>query len=88
MNEADVRLLISRDHGLTSEIPVDAVIADVHAIDLDEAIRLSTEYPASFKRHKGQALHASTISYLDPATGHWRYRILIITEDGKILLLT
>ncbi len=80
--------LIAKDPELASEIPDDAVIADVHAIDLEEAVRLSTEYPGSFKRHKGQALHAATISYQDPVTGYWRYRVVILTKNGKILLLT
>jgi hypothetical protein len=88
VDEAAVRKLIARDPGLASEIPADAVIADVHVIDLGEAIRLSTEYPGSFRRHKGQSLHAATISYSDPATGCWRYRVVILTKSGKVLLLT
>ncbi len=88
MDEATVRDLIARDPELASEIPDDAVIADVHAIDLEEAIRLSTEYPGSFSRHKGQALHAATISYQDPVTGYWRYRVVVLTKNGKALLLT
>lgn len=88
MDEATVRDLIARDPGLASEIPDDAVIADVRVIDLEEAIRLSTEYPGSFRRHKGQALHAATISYQDPATGYYRYRVVILTKNGKVVLLT
>ncbi len=88
MDEASVRDLIAKDPGLASEIPDNAVIADVHVIGLEEAVRLSTEYSGSFKRHKGQALHAATISYLDPATGYWRYRVVILTKNGDILLLT
>jgi hypothetical protein len=88
VDEATVRDLIARDPGLASEIPDDAVIADVRVIDLEEAIRLSTEYPGSFRRHKGQALHAATISYQDPATGYYRYRVVILTKNGKVVLLT
>ncbi len=88
MDEATVRELIARDPGLAGEIPADAVIADVRAIDLEEAVRLSTEYPGSFRRHKGRSLHAATISYQDPVTGHWRYRVMILGKNGKILLLT
>jgi hypothetical protein len=88
VDEAAVRELIAMDPGLASEIPEDAVIADVHEVGLEEAIRLSTEYPGSFRRHKGQSLHAATISYQDPATGYWRYRVVILMKNGKILLLT
>ncbi len=88
MDEATVRGLITRDPGLASEIPADAVIGDVHAIDLEEAVRLSTEYPGAFKRHKGQSLHAATISYQDPATGYLRHRVIILGKNERILLLT
>jgi len=88
VDEADVRALIARDPGLASEIPADAVISDVHAIDLEEAVRLSTEYPGSFRRHKGQTLHAATISYQDPVTRYWRHRAMILGKNGRILLLT
>nr|MDO8085494.1 hypothetical protein [Candidatus Sigynarchaeum springense] len=88
MDEATVRGVIARDPGLASEIPADAVISDVHAIDLEDAVRLSTEYPGSFKRHKGQSLHAATISYQDPATGYWRHRVMILGKNGRVLLFT
>ncbi|MEX2681873.1 MAG: hypothetical protein Q6373_009740 [Candidatus Sigynarchaeota archaeon] len=88
MDEATVRNSIARNPALADEIPADAMISDVHAIDLEEAVRLSTEYPRSFKRYKGQPLHAATISYQDPVTGYWRYRVMILGKNGKIILLT
>jgi hypothetical protein len=88
VDEATVRELIGRDPGLASEIPADAVIADVHEVGLEEAIRLSTEYPGSFRRHKGHVLHAATISYPDSTTGFMRYRVVILTENGNIVMFT
>ncbi|MBN2153273.1 MAG: hypothetical protein JW839_17605 [Candidatus Lokiarchaeota archaeon] len=88
MDEADVRAIIARDPGLAGEIPADAAIMDVRAVDLEEAVRLSTEYPSSFRRHKGEPLHAATITYPDPATGHWRYRVAILASGGRLLLIT
>lgn len=88
VDEQTVRAMIARDLTLGGEIPADASITGVHELDLAEAVRLSTEYPKSFQRHKGTALHAATISYVDPATGFWRSRVVIMASDGTILMVT
>lgn len=88
MDKESVRQLIARDMTLGSEIPADAEISEVRALDLEESIRLSTEYPAAFRRHKGAVLHAATISYQDEASGFWRSRVVVMTRDGKVVLFT
>jgi hypothetical protein len=88
MDEATIRKVLGKDPDLAQEVPPVAAIENLHKIELEEEIRLSSEYPGLFKRHKGQGLHGATISYRDVVTGFWRHRIVILASNGKILLVT
>nr|MDO8111091.1 hypothetical protein [Candidatus Sigynarchaeota archaeon] len=88
MDDAAIRQALQRDRELSRLIPATAEIEHLHKIELEEAIRLSSEYPRLFRNYKGRSLYAAQITYQEALTGLWRHRVIFINEKKKILLLT